>query len=127
MDSNLYFKVEGRRPVTLLLYVDDMLLKRKEELFKVARRRLAFEFELKDLVMMLCFLGMGLWQTMDGISLGKGKYAIEILKRFRMMACKAMTTPMASNLKLLSNASSESVDATMYCQMIYLTNMRPDI
>ena len=32
--------------------------------------------------------------------------------------CKAMTTPMASNLKLLSVASSEPVDATMYCKMI---------
>ena len=46
-----------------------------------------------------------------------------------MMEC--MTTPMASNLKLLSDASSESVDATMYRQMIgslmYLTNTRPDI
>ena len=48
-----------------------------------------------------------------------------------MMDYKAMTTPMASNLKLLSDASSEMVDATMYRQMIgslmYLTNMRPDI
>ena len=44
-----------------------------------------------------------------------------------MMDCKAMTTPMASNLKLLSVASSESIDATMYCQMIYVTNTRPDI
>ena len=39
---------------------------------------------------------------------------VEILKRFRMMDCKAMTTPMASNLKLLSDASSEAVDATMF-------------
>ena len=48
-----------------------------------------------------------------------------------MMDCKAMTTPMASNLKLLRDASSESVDATMYCPMIgslmYLMNIRPDI
>ena len=44
-----------------------------------------------------------------------------------MIDCKAMTTPMASNLKLSSVASSELVDATMYCQMIYLTNTRPDI
>ena len=48
-----------------------------------------------------------------------------------MMDCKSMTTPMASNLKLLSIASSELVDATMYRQMIYslmyLTNTRPDI
>ena len=38
---------------------------------------------------------------------------------------------MASKLKLLSDVSSESIDATMYPQMIgsliYLTNRRPDI
>ena len=38
---------------------------------------------------------------------------------------------MASNMKLLSDASSESVDATMYRQIIgslmYLTNTRPYI
>ena len=50
---------------------------------------------------------------MDGIFLGKGKHAMVILKRFGIMECKAMATPMASNLKLLSDASSESVDATM--------------
>ena len=42
-----------------------------------------------------------------------------------------MTIPMASNLKLLSVASSETVDATMYrqmiCSLMYLTNTRPDI
>ena len=69
--------------------------------------------------------------NVDGIFLGQGKYAVEILKRFRMMEYKAMTTPMASNMKLLSDASSETVDATMYHQMIgslmYLTNTRLDI
>ena len=48
-----------------------------------------------------------------------------------MMDYNAMTTPMASNLNLLSDSSSYSVDATMYRQMIgslmYLTNTRPDI
>ena len=47
-----------------------------------------------------------------------------------MMDYKAMTTPMASNLKLLSVASSELVDAMMYhqmiCSLMYLTNTRPD-
>ena len=77
------------------------------------------------------FLGMEVWQSVDGIFLGQWKYAIEILKRFGMMDCKAMATPKASNLKLLSDASSELVDATMYRQMIgslmYLTNTRLDI
>ena len=43
LDSNLYFKVEGGRPAILLLYVDDLFLKGKEELIKVARRRLVAE------------------------------------------------------------------------------------
>ena len=45
-----------------------------------------------------------------------------------MMDCKAMTTPMTSNLKLLSVASSKMVDAMMYCHMIgSLMYLRPDI
>ena len=47
-----------------------------------------------------------------------------------MMDCKAMTTPMASNMKLLSDASSNMVDATRYrqmiCSLMCLTNTRPD-
>ena len=35
-----------------------------------------------------------------------------------------MTTPMASNLKLLSVASSKSIDAMMYHRLMYLTNTR---
>ena len=77
------------------------------------------------------FLGMEVWHSADGILLGQGKYAVDILKRFGMLDYKAIATPMASNLKLLSDASSELVDATMYRQMItsfmYLTNMRPNI
>ena len=75
-------------------------------------------------------LDMMAWRC-GRISLGQGKYAVEILKRFGMMDCKAITTPMASNMRLLSDASSETVDAMMYHQMIfslmYLTNTRLDI
>ena len=86
---------------------------------------------MKDLGMMHYFLGMEVWQNSGGIFLGQGKYTVDILKRFGMMDCKAMATPMASNLKLLCDASSEPVDVSMYRQMIgslmYLTNTRPDI
>ena len=48
-----------------------------------------------------------------------------------MMDYNEIATPMALNLKLLCDASSESVEATVYRQMIgsliYLTNKRPDI
>ena len=51
-DSNLYFKVEGGRPVILLLYVDDMFLKGEDELIVYAKRNLVTEFEMKYLGMM---------------------------------------------------------------------------
>ena len=115
----------------LLLYVDDLFVTCGDGLIVDTKRKLSAEFEMKDLGMMHYFLGMDLWQDVDGISLGQGKYAVEILKRFKMMDCKAVTTPMASNLKLLCDASLEMVDATMYrqmiCSLMYLMNTRLDI
>ena len=113
------------------MYVDDLFVTGMDGLIANTKRKLASEFEMKDFGMMYYFLGMEVWQNIDVMFLGKGTYAVEILKRFGMMHYKALTTPMASNLKLLSDASSMMVDATMYHQMIvslmYLTNTKPGI
>ena len=89
------------------------------------------EFEMKDLGLMHYFLGLEVWKNSEGIFLNQGKYAVEVLKRFDMLECKSMATPMDSNLKLLVDDSSELVDVTQYRQIIgslmYLTNTRPDI
>ena len=98
----------------LLLYVDDLFVTGTDGLIGDTKRKLAAEFEMKDLGMLHYFLGMEVWHSTGGIFLRQRKYVVEILKRFGMMDCKAMSTPMASNLKLLNDASSESVDATMY-------------
>jgi hypothetical protein len=66
-------------------------------------------------------------------SLKQGKYTVEILKRFDMLECKSINTPMEAKLKLklLVDTSSNLIDATLYRQIIgslmYLTNTRPDI
>ena len=74
---------------------------------------------------------MEVWPQVDGIFLGQGKYAMDVLKRFRMLDCKAKTTPMELKLKLLCDTSLESVDAMMYREMIgslmYLMDMGLDI
>ena len=91
-----------------------------------ADSNLCFKVEDESVVMLLlCVDALLFWAW----RCGEGKYAVDILNRFRMTDC--MTTPMALNIKLLSDGSLEMVDATMYRQMIgsfmYLTNMRPDI
>ena len=56
---------------------------------------------------------------------------MEIVRIFDMLDCKAMATPMDTNMKLLYDEKSELVDMTWYRQIIgslmYLTNTRPDI
>jgi hypothetical protein len=59
------------------------------------------------------------------------KYVVEIVKRFDMLECKSMNTPMETKLKLLVDTSLELIDATLYRQIVgslmYLTNTGPDI
>jgi hypothetical protein len=64
-------------------------------------------------------------------SLVGGKYVIAILQIFGMMDCKAMETPMVTNLKKLRDSDFVLVDHSMYQQLIgslmCLVNIRSDI
>jgi hypothetical protein len=88
-------------PVILLLYVDDLFLTGEEKLIAECKQRLAAEFEMKDLDLMHYFLGLEVWQSPQRIFLNQGKYTVEIFKRFDMLECKPMNTPMEAKLKLL--------------------------
>jgi hypothetical protein len=131
VDSNLYFKIMNNEPVILLLYVDDLFLTGEQKLINECKKRLVSEFEMKDLGLMHYFLCLEVWQSLERIFLNQGKYTVKILKRFDMLECNPMNTPMEVKLKLLVDTSSELIDATLYRQIIgssmYLTNTRPNI
>lgn len=133
VDSNLYFKVFNGEILILVLYVDDLFLIGEEHLILRCKEELISEFEMKDLGLMHFFLGTEVWQRPNEIILSQGKYTIHILKRFGMLDCKSMSTPMETNMKKFSEsaASSDLVDPTMYKQLIgsvmYLVNTRPNI
>ena len=65
---------------------------------------------MKSLGLIHYFLEMEVWQSPEGIFLNQGKYVVEILKIFYILDCKYMATPMDTNLKLLSDETSELVD-----------------
>ena len=61
-DPNLYVKVVQGMPLILFIYVDDLFLTRSEPLMIEFKRKIAFEFEIKDLGLMHYFLGNEVWQ-----------------------------------------------------------------
>jgi hypothetical protein len=104
-----------------------------EGLITWCKRELTSKFEMKDLGLMHYFIGLEVWQRQGEISLAQEKYTVDVLKRYGMMDCKSMSTPMITNLRKLhdSDTSLDLVDTTMYRQLIgslmYMIHTRPDI
>jgi len=123
---NLYIKVVNNDLVIILLYVDDLLLTGVEGRIEECKKQLATKFDMKDLGLMHYYLGLEIWQGVNEIYLGQGKYVIEILKKFDMMESKPMTTSMMTNLKTLRSSESSPADPSRYRQIVgslmYLVN-----
>eukprot|EP00253_Pinus_taeda_P012298 PITA_12298 len=132
-DPNLYFKVEDDKPLILVFYVDDLFLAGADPLIHKCKRELASEFEMKDLRLMHYFLRLEVWQKPGEIFLSQGKYVVKILKRFGMVGCKPVTTPMDLNFKKLRDSvvGPELGNASKYRQIIgglkFLVNSCLDI
>ena len=92
---------------------------------------LCAEFDMKDLGELRYFLGIEFVKTKQGIWLVQRHYALEMLVKYGMMACKPMSTPLEQNMKLRADCGDEVEDITMYRKMvgslIYMTITRPDL
>lgn len=59
------------------------------------------------------------------------KYALNLLKRFKLEKCKPVATPLVVNEKLMKDDSEEREDPKLYRSLIgsllYLTASRPDV
>lgn len=88
------------------------------------------EFEM-SIMGELCFLGLQIIQSDNGIFVSQTKYIRAILKSFGMKNSKHSATPMSTTIKLSIDLAGKDVDETLYRSMIgsllYLTASRPDI
>lgn len=99
----------------MCLYVDDFLFiggsKQKINEFK---KNMISEFEMADLGRLSYFLGMEFVTSKGGIFLHQSKYAMEVLKRFKMLDYNHASTPTEAESKIVKESDGESVDATLY-------------
>ena len=84
-------------PLILVLYVDDLFLIGANPLILECKRELVSELKMKDLGLMLYFMGLEVWQKSGEIFLSQGKYVVKLLEIFDMVECKSFPTPMEMN------------------------------
>lgn len=113
-DPNLYFKILDGEILILILYVDDLLITEDHLIIKF-KQDLASKFDMKDLGILHYLLSLEVWQHKNNIFLNQEKYMVDILKRFKMMDCKPMSTPMDIDLFKLKEVENdlESIDPTL--------------
>jgi len=94
-DKCLYVKMNGDQKVYLLLYVDDIILaSNSRDLLDEVRQLLMSHFSMKDLGQLHNFLGIKIERTADGMFLNQSLYFENVLRRFNMMNCKPVSTPL---------------------------------
>ncbi|OMO61385.1 Integrase, catalytic core [Corchorus capsularis] len=98
-EPTLYVKQDGSKILIVSLYVDNLLVcgsdssmvcSFKNEMEKVS--------EMTDLGEINYFLGMEISQSQNGIFIGQHKFSKEIMKKFHMENCKAVSTPLMSRV-----------------------------
>ncbi len=95
-DPCVYTKGSGHSYVMLTLFVDDILLTGpSSKVLQEVRHDLQRSFAMTDLGQATQILGIDIKQDLDKgtISLSQEKYALSILKRFKMDTCNPSNTP----------------------------------
>ena len=90
-----------RKNAILIVYVDDMILT-GDDIDELERleKKVAKDFEIKDLGTLKYFLGMEFPRSKEGIFVNQRKYVLDMLGETGLLGCKVAKTPIKPNLKL---------------------------
>jgi hypothetical protein len=130
-DSSLLIRKTRLGPVSILLYVDDLVITGADlEEINRLKRQLAASFEMKDLGNLHYFLGIEVIRSPEGILMSQRHYALSMLFKFGLAECKPISTPLDRTVKLHPD-SGRVCDPTRFRQivgsLIYFTITRPDL
>jgi histone deacetylase 1/2 len=115
------------------MWIDIIVTGSSKEAISTLIKDLNTNFAIKDLGELHYFLGIEVKKVQNGIVLTQEKYALELLEKVGMTACKGSPTPLSASEKL-SAYEGDALgldDSTRYRSMVgalqYLTLTRPDI
>jgi hypothetical protein len=114
------------------LYVDDLILiESNAEMIEEFKKDLVNKYEMSDMWLLHYFLGIDVYQDKEDMFISQRMNAKKIIRKFRMVGCKPMATPLAANERIKKEDGGKKVDATLYRSLVgnllYLIATRPDI
>ncbi|GJX29194.1 retrovirus-related pol polyprotein from transposon TNT 1-94 [Tanacetum coccineum] len=132
VDPTLFTQKEGKDILQVQIYVDDIIFALIDpSLCDSFSEIMCLKFKMSMMGKMSFFLGLQISQSPRGIFLNQSKYALEIIKKYRMESTDRVDTPMVEKSKLDADTQGKEVDPTRYRGMIgslmYLTSSRPDL
>ena len=118
--------------IILAVYVDNIVIAGSDsEDIELLKSYLNKHFHMKDLGLLLYFLGIEVARFKEGVCLSQRKYVLDLLDEIGLKGSKPVDTPMDSNVKFSKTEGEDFKDAERYRRLvgklIYLTVTRPDI
>nr|GEV99195.1 retrovirus-related Pol polyprotein from transposon TNT 1-94 [Tanacetum cinerariifolium] len=100
VDPTLFTRETGKHILLVQIYVDDIIFASTPKACDIFSNKTSSKFQMSMIGQMLFFLGLQVSQNPEGIFINQSKFALEILKKFRMDSCDPVDTPMVDCLKL---------------------------
>lgn len=133
-DHCLYIRSNAGATCYILLYVDDLIIMCRDiKVIETIKRLLSNEFEMTDIGRANTFLGIHIErdENTGTIKIGQAEYFRRMLRKFNMMDCKPIATPIENGLDLKKGEINQNCDAP-YRELIgcltYATlTTRPDL
>nr|GEU98479.1 hypothetical protein [Tanacetum cinerariifolium] len=132
VDLTLFTQKTGKHILLVQIYVDDIIFASTDpKACDTFSNEMSSKFQMSMMGKMSFLFGLQISQSPGGIFINQSKFALEILKKFRMDSCDPFDTPMVDRLKLDENPFGIPVDQTRFRSMVgslmYLTTNRPGL
>ncbi|KAK2981149.1 hypothetical protein RJ640_013471 [Escallonia rubra] len=88
------------------------------KMFEEFKEEMAREFEMTDIGLMSYYLDIEVRQREDGIFISQEAYAKEILKRYGMVYCKPVKTPVECGVKLSKHGEGDKIHPTFFKSLV---------
>ena len=132
IDNTLFIYMTNGDVILVQVYVDDIIFgSTSYKLCKQFEKLMAKKFEMSMMGELTYFLGLLIKLTDNGTSISQEKYTRNLMKKYELIDCASVKTPMVPPNNLGPDPAGKPVNQTLFRGMIgslmYLLATRPDI